>query len=60
MQLANDANTERKFFQASDAMFQSNDVIADLTQILRAAFDSDARFSREQFTERGLCALNLA
>ena len=59
MQFTNDANAKRKFFQASDAMLHSNDIITNFAQIL-AAFDSDARFSSQQFAERGLSAFNLA
>lgn len=60
VQFPDQADRKGEFPETEDTVFQSHHVITDLTEILRASFDGRACLGRQQLTEGGLCAFNLA
>ena len=60
MQFPNNANAKRQRFEPDNAVFQGDNVIADFTQVFRAAIHHRTRLRRQQLAECGLSALDLA
>ena len=60
VQFPNDPDAKRYFFEACDAVLQSDHVIADFPEVFRAAVYHGTCLRGLQFTECGLRALNLA
>ena len=60
MQFPNHANAKRQLFEPDNAVFQSDNVIADFPEVFRAAVHHRTRFRRQQLAECGLSALDLA
>ena len=60
MQFTDEPHADGKTLKPRNSVFQGNHVIADFTQVFRAAFHNRSRFRSKQFAKRGLCALNLA
>ena len=60
VQLTHQAQRERQGTQSLDAVFERDDVVADLAQIGGAALDRRSGFGGEQLAERGLRAFDPA
>ncbi len=59
MQFSNNANAKRQLFEPDNAVFQSDNVIADFPKVFRAAIHYRTRLRRQQLAECGLSALDL-
>jgi len=60
MQFPNDADAKRQLFEPDNAVFQSDNVIADFPEVFGAAIHHRTRLRRQQLTKCGLSALDLA
>src|ERR1700679_2919209 len=60
VQLAGKPDAKRKFLEARDSVLKSHYVIANFPKILRTSIHDRSRLGGKQFTQRSLCAFNLA
>ena len=60
VQLAGKPDAKGEFIEARDAMLKCHHVIANFAQIFGTSIDNRSRLGGEEFTQRRLCAFNLA